>query len=49
MKLTKSSQNLTEGQVKNLANPLVKIIKDFYEKPENEEAFQKWLTSVAKQ
>ena len=48
MKSIKSSQNLTEAQIKNLANQLVKIIKDFYDKPENEEEFQKWLTSVAK-
>ena len=48
MKSIKSSQYLTEAQIKNLANPLVKIIKDFYDKPENEEEFQKWLTSVAK-
>ena len=48
MKSIKYSQNLNETQIKNLANPLVKIIKDFYDKPENEEEFQKWLTSVAK-
>lgn len=48
MKSIKSSQNLTEAQIKNLANQLIKIIKDFYDKPENEEEFQKWLTSVAK-
>lgn len=48
MKSIKSSQNLTEVQIKNLANQLIKIIKDFYDKPENEEEFQKWLTSVAK-
>ena len=49
MKSIKSSQNLTEAQIKNLANPLVKIIKDFYDKPENEEEFQKWLLCVEKQ
>ena len=48
MKSIKSSQNLTEAQIKNLANQLIKIIKDFYDNPENEEEFQKWLTSVAK-
>jgi hypothetical protein len=49
MSATKSCPNsnrLDEGQVKNLANPLVEIIKDFYNNPDNMEEFNKWLLSV---
>lgn len=34
---------LTKEQVNDLARPLVNIITKFYENPENEEEFQKWL------
>lgn len=37
---------LFDTQVNELARPLVDIIISFYEKPENEEAFQKWLRNV---
>ncbi len=38
--------NLSDEQVQNLASPLVGIITAFYENPENEEEFQKWLRNV---
>lgn len=40
---------LNEAQIKNLANPLVTIIKNFYDNPKNEEEFKKWLLNVEKQ
>lgn len=43
-----SKPSLEEGQVKNLAVTVVKLVKAFYDNPKNEEAFQKWQTSVAK-
>lgn len=49
MSVTKSCPNsnrLDEGEVKNLANPLVEIIKNFYSNPDNMEEFNKWLLSV---
>lgn len=38
--------NLSDEQVQNLASPLVGIITAFYENPENEEKYQKWLRNV---
>lgn len=38
--------NLSDEQVHNLASPLVGIIMTFYENPENEEEYQKWLRNV---
>lgn len=35
--------NLSEGQVKDLASPLVGIVAEFYQDPKNEEDFQQWL------
>lgn len=35
--------NLSKGQVKDLASPLVGIVAKFYEDPKNEEDFQQWL------
>jgi hypothetical protein len=35
--------NLTESQIKNLAQPLSRILEKFYQDPKNEEEFQKWL------
>jgi len=35
--------NLSEGQVKDLASPLVGIVAEFYQNPKNEEDFQQWL------
>lgn len=34
---------LTEGQVTDLARPLMGILEKFYQDPKNEEEFQKWL------
>ena len=36
--------NLTDGQINDIAYPLVGIVTKFYEDPKNEEEFQKWLT-----
>lgn len=41
--------NLTDGQVNDLARPLVGIITKFYEDPKNEEDFKKWLLNVEEQ
>lgn len=38
--------NLTDGQVNDLARPLVGIITKFYADPKNEEDYQKWLRNV---
>lgn len=38
--------NLSDEQIQNLASPLVGIITAFYENPENEEEYQKWLRNV---
>lgn len=38
--------NLTDGQVNDLARPLVGIIIKFYADPKNEEDYQKWLRNV---
>lgn len=35
--------NLSEGQVKDLASPLVGIVAEFYQDPKNKEDFQQWL------
>lgn len=35
--------NLSKQQVNDLASPLVGIISKFYEDPQNEKEFQKWL------
>lgn len=35
--------NLSEGQVKDLASPLVGIVAEFYQNSKNEEDFQQWL------
>ena len=40
------SMNLTDGQVNDLARPLVGIITKFYADPKNEEDYQKWLRNV---
>ena len=34
---------LTDEQIEDLARPLVKILKEFYQNPENETGFQLWL------
>lgn len=41
--------NLSEGQVKDLASPLVGIVAEFYQDPKNEEDFQQWLRNVEEQ
>lgn len=38
--------NLTDGQVNDLARPLVGIVTKFYADPKNEEDYQKWLRNV---
>ena len=45
MSATQSYQTLsglTDKHIKNLAQPLVGIIKEFYENPYNKEKFEKW-------
>ena len=34
---------LTDVQVEDLAKPLVRILEEFYQNPENEKGFQTWL------
>lgn len=41
--------NLSDTQVNDLARPLVGLIIKFYEDPENEEDFKKWLLYVEKE
>ncbi len=47
MSATKFSPNLnmalTEQQITDLARPLQGILEKFYQDPENEKGFQKWL------
>lgn len=38
---------LTDAQVTSLAKPLLEIVEQFYQSPENEEGFQKWLKDRA--
>lgn len=33
---------LLNSQIDELAHPLIKIISDFYENPENEKKYQEW-------
>ena len=35
--------SLTDSQVDSLARPLKEILEKFYQNPQNEEGFQKWL------
>ena len=35
--------NLSDAQVSDLASSLVGIVEKFYEDPQHEEDFQKWL------
>lgn len=37
------NMNLTNEQINDLARPLIQILTDFYDNPENEKAFQEWL------
>jgi hypothetical protein len=52
MSATKSSRNLNmalnEQQITDLAKPLKGILEKFYQDPENEKGFQKWLQEKEK-
>ncbi len=40
------NMTLTEEQVTDLARPLMGILERFYQDPNNEKDYQKWLLSV---
>lgn len=38
-----SEKKLSDTQIKDLARPLVGIVKSFYDDPEHRKGFEKWL------